>query len=186
MTDSNQTNSNVVTDIDPLAAKIYRDSMCLFASEMEDTNIFAKSIASRTTLIIRIVTWMTILSAIYLVYTVFILGGDMQRLAASMVEMYQHFGTMAKDVGSMTRSVTDMGQTMQGLPAIAEDMQAMSGILNNMTNNVASMNSSVSHMDGNMGSITNDMHTMNDQMSRMTNSVNYMRHNIGEMARPMP
>jgi hypothetical protein len=65
MTHSNNSESNT-NDLAPFSAAAYHDSMRDFALEMEQSNEFSQTISKRTSLIIQVVTWMAILSAIYL------------------------------------------------------------------------------------------------------------------------
>ena len=178
--------SEQMKDFPPDAATAYRDSMKSFAMEMGDINEYAITISNKTKLIIRIVSIMAIVSTIYLLYTVTILGDDMKRLAGNMVEMYQHFGTMSEDVNSMTVSVVDMGKTMNGLPSIASNMGSMNLTLKNMTSSVGGMDTTIQNMDVYMGDITGNMQNISNRMGLMTQSVDFMRYNVGEMSKSIP
>ena len=168
------------------AARAYRDAMGEFERRMEEVDVTTQSISRRTHLIIRVVAWMTVLSTLYLGYTVYVLGGDVKRLAGSMVEMYQHLGTMADDVSDMRQSVIGMGTSMEKMPTIAGDVGSMSTTLNHMGGRVGEMDATLEGLDREVASITRNTQRMNGEMARMTHGVDHMRYNIGEMARPLP
>ncbi|GAB6042294.1 hypothetical protein [Endothiovibrio diazotrophicus] len=174
------------TDLSPEAARAYRDAMRQFEQQMAAVDTDTRSIARHTTWIIRTVSGLTLLTALYLGYTVFILGGDAKRLAGGMVEMYHHLGTMTADVEGMRASMVNMAPPIHGMPAMAEDVRAIGNHLTRINDSVGGIDHALDGVDRQVTAIGGDVQRMNGEMMRMTRGVDFMRYDVGEMARPVP
>ncbi len=155
-----------------------------FRAEMETIDKVAGKIANKTTRILRVVLFLVVVSALFLMVLIVDMARDMHSMTRHLENMYVQFGSISEDMQHMTQLVSSMEGNVRGIREIAGHMQLLNNDMNRMVSSVVDMSDRMITMKGNIGLISGGTREMSHHFGRLTHSVDYMRHNVGVMSAP--
>lgn len=142
-------------------------------------------IAQRTRLLVRVVLFLVILSALATFSMLKMFSDRIGLVVDQLGEMYQGFDRITMDMRHITELVGDMQQNTTGLPRIEHSMASISGNVHAMEGNVTGMTNSIQHMDTTMFSINTGVGEMANRFDYLTRTLDGVHYNVNQMSQPV-
>ena len=131
------------------------------------------------------ISMILIVLAVFNVYYVRVLYGDLNHIVGTMESMHSSLGQVEQDMLVIADRVDNFDQHMQRLSSISEHVERISDQLPGIHANMQSMTSNMAQIDHDMGQLNQTMGGITPNMAQMSHNMDVMRHNIRQIAGPM-